>query len=288
MGRHAEGIARARGMKFRTLTIALVIGACSRKATPERQATITFRGDAARSLDSVAMRDVAGVSDIEAFDPYYQRKKHFRGYELAKVVVKALDMPLDALKRSYFVLRARDGYEVPISGERLLEPGAFIAFEDVDAPAWEPIGPQRANPSPFYLVWKEPHQTSLEMYPRPWQLEAIDRVSFDRVYPHIAPPKGAATAVVQGFSIFIDTCIRCHAMNREGGRVGPDLNVPKSIVEYRPAFQIKAYVRDPMAFRYGNMPAHPHLSDESLDALVSYFAEMSHHKHDDRSVSKGP
>jgi mono/diheme cytochrome c family protein len=234
------------------------------------------------------MKGAAGVTDIEGFDPYYQRKKHFKGYNLAKVVVKALDTPLEVLRRSTFVLRARDGYEVPISGERLFEPGAFIAFEDVDAPAWEPIGPQRANPAPFYLVWKEAHQASLEMYPRPWQLVAIERVAFDKVYPHVAPPKDAGPSVAVGFTIFADTCIRCHAMNREGGHVGPDLNVPKSIVEYRPVDQIKAYVRDPSSFRYGNMPAHPHLSEEALDALVSYFKEMSQHKADAPGVTQSP
>jgi len=46
-------------------------------------------------------------------------------------------------------------------------------------------------------------------------------------------------------------------MNREGGRVGPELNVPQSIVEYRPEAQIKAYIRNPLQFRYGHMPPQP-------------------------------
>ncbi len=237
-------------------------------------------------MTRTAMMEAAGATDVEGFDPYYLRKKHFRGYELGKVLVKAMNLPLDSLRRSYFVMRAKDGYEVPISGERLLEPGAYIAFEDVDAPAWEPIGSQRANPAPFYLVWKEPHQGNLEMYPRPWQLAAIEITAFEKVYPHVAPPKDASVPVARGFALFKDTCIRCHAINREGGRVGPDLNVPKSISEYREAEQIKAYVRNPLTFRYGNMPAHLHLSDADLDALVSYFKEMSQHKHD--SPPKSP
>ena len=69
-------------------------------------------------------------------------------------------------------------------------------------------------------------------------------------------------------------------MNGEGGSVGPDLNVPRSIVEYRPADQIKAYVRNPQSFRYTSMPAHPHLTDADLDALVAYFSHMSEHKRD--------
>ena len=56
--------------------------------------------------------------------------------------------------------------------------------------------------------------------------------------------------------------------------------MPRSIVEYRPAEQIKAYVRDPASFRYTSMPPHPGLSDADLDALVAYFAAMKDRKHD--------
>ena len=61
---------------------------------------------------------------------------------------------------------------------------------------------------------------------------------------------------------------------------GPELNVPQSIVEYRPEPQIRAYIRDPRTFRYGNMPPHPHLSDADLDALLAYFRAMKDRKHD--------
>ena len=64
------------------------------------------------------------------------------------------------------------------------------------------------------------------------------------------------------------------------GRVGPDLNVPRSIVEYRPTEQIRAYVRDPGSFRHTSMPAHHHLSDVDLDGLLAYFHAMSQRKHD--------
>jgi hypothetical protein len=58
--------------------------------------------------------------------------------------------------------------------------------------------------------------------------------------------------------------------------------VPLSIVEYRPLEQIKQYIRDPLAFRYTSMPAHPHLSDRQLDELVAYFTAMRSLKHDPR------
>ena len=71
----------------------------------------------------------------------------------------------------------------------------------------------------------------------------------------------------------------------QGGRVGPDLNVPRSIVEYRPIAQIKAYVKNPASFRYTSMPAHPGLSEADLDALIAYFSAMRARKQDPRSGS---
>jgi cytochrome c1 len=68
--------------------------------------------------------------------------------------------------------------------------------------------------------------------------------------------------------------------------VGPDLNVPRSIVEYRPEGQIKAFVRNPQSFRYTTMPAHEHLADEELDHLVAYFRYMSRHKVDPGAVGR--
>ena len=71
-----------------------------------------------------------------------------------------------------------------------------------------------------------------------------------------------------------------HAINGEGGKVGPDLNIPQSIVEYRPIEQVKAYIRNPAVFRYGNMPSHEYLSPQDLDALIAYFQVMKTQKHD--------
>ena len=72
-------------------------------------------------------------------------------------------------------------------------------------------------------------------------------------------------------------------MNREGGRVGPELNVPQNILEYRPEPQVRAYIRDPATFRYGNMPPHPDLTDAQMDALIAYLGAMKDRKHDPKN-----
>ena len=104
---------------------------------------------------------------------------------------------------------------------------------------------------------------------------------------YVAYTNRCPSTAMRGFGIYREQCVHCHAMNREGGRVGPELNVPKSIVEYRPIDQIKAYIRDPLSFRHGNMPAHPFLKDGDLEDLVRYFGAMKDHKHDPAPPSPG-
>jgi mono/diheme cytochrome c family protein len=109
----------------------------------------------------------------------------------------------------------------------------------------------------------------------------IEIVDFAAKFPHVPPPGAANGSPAQrGFAIFRASCIACHAINGEGGRVGPELNVPRSIVEYREPVQLKEFIRDPRSFRYTSMPSHPELTDADLDALVAYFTHMRAHKHD--------
>lgn len=256
-------------------------------------------GDAAQALDErAALTFVSGgksVRDVTlgemlrelpaetftVYDPYYSREKTFRAVPISALIHKGFSGVELPLPQQEYVLRAKDGYTVPMRGSKLFEAGGYIAFADVDVPAWEPIGPQRANPGPFYLVWRDKGQESLETHPRPWQLASIEIARFEDVFPHTYP-KGQAegSAALRGFAIFKEHCVHCHSINREGGRVGPDLNVPKSIVEYRPLDQIKAYIRDPSSFRYGNMPAHPFLQDNDLTDITTYLSQMKDLKHD--------
>jgi mono/diheme cytochrome c family protein len=112
-------------------------------------------------------------------------------------------------------------------------------------------------------------------------------VDADALYPH-ARPRGVTEddPAVHGYRVFRERCIRCHAINREGGKVGPELNVPQSIVAYRPEAQIRAYIRDPLTFRYGSMPANPDLREEDLDALLAYFRVMATQPHDPETEAK--
>lgn len=250
----------------------------------EDRATLTFsiEGEPLRDLERGELLARIDPVTFTAFDPYYRRPKTFRALPLRAVLEIGFQGRDLALEAQHYVLRAKDGYTVPIDGKRLLEEGGHLAIDDVDTPdGWEPLGRRQVDPGPYYLVWEQEEQQDLDSHPRPYMLQGIEISSFERTFPRTVPTGlSDGHPARHGFRIFREQCLRCHAINQQGGKVGPELNVPQSIVEYRPEAQIRAYIRKPTTFRYGNMPDNPHLTDEDLDGLIAYFQAMSERKQD--------
>ena len=282
----------------RALAAGLALAAAFAAAAPAQadDAPLRFERDGAlvRTRSRAELKQACGVTRIEIADPYYQKAKTFLAFPLACVLEQGFGKPVSASRDENFFLRASDGYVKPASGARLAEPGGWLAFADVDfthgdTPGWEPIDRRQLDPGPYYMVWSGAGQTDENRYPWPYQLAAIEIAPFEARYPHTLPKGLPPNAPAwTGFAVFRAECVACHAINGEGGTIGPELNLPLSIVEYRPAEQLKRFIQDPAQFRYTSMPAHPHLTPEQLDGLIAYFTAMRDRKHDTRRALPAP
>lgn len=233
-------------------------------------------GAAEKTLSLAELKARLPVTELAIYDTEYGKPKRYRGFSLPSVLELAFGPGWQGHDYSEMVFFALDGYASVSTLEKLNEPGGYIVFQDMDYPGWEPIGRNRANPGPFYLVWARPGQSSAHEYPWPWQLAKIELVRFKDRYPAVYPANAERnSSVYAGFLVFKGRCMRCHAINQQGGMVGPDLNAPQSVTEYRSPEMLKAFIRQPSQFRYTRMPDHTDLSDADLDGLLDYLRHMA-------------
>ncbi|MCA9580160.1 MAG: cytochrome c [Myxococcales bacterium] len=240
---------------------------------PQLQILVNHQGHGAYSVETLDRMTATEVVTLR--DANLGKTKRYRATPL-RALLQGLETH-EGLPSKMAILRAKDGYELRVAAERLLEDGAFIAIGEAESGTFEPIGQQHLDPGPFYLVWAGAHQGDVKAYPWPWQLAAI-HFTDEQAYPKTHPPKGSSTTVYRGHTLFLKECVRCHAINRDGGSLGPELNLPQNITEYREENQLRSFIQNPKAFRYSAMPAFGHLSPADLDALFAYLRSMATHK----------
>ncbi len=198
-------------------------------------------------------------------DPVFHRKKSYKAIALQTILdgflpaYKNLD-----LKATQIVFECEDGYNPSMSLEKVLGKKSFLAIADLDAPK----GQEWINPSkdgremkiaPFYVVYTDVPAKDVTFK---WPYNLV-KISLSAASKELAVlfPKDDDTQV-KGFELFKVNCLTCHSLNKVGGKMGPELNYPKSITEYWQIDQIKQFVKAPTSFRNEcKMPAVTHLSD---------------------------
>lgn len=267
--------AGCRLLTFGLLISALPLGVLSEENP--RVLTFTESGKVVSTATLESMREQLPVHRLEYFDLQYEKIKRFQAFDLHDVLTLGFGNEWRSPEFTEVVFVALDGYQSLATQATVMRDGGYVAFEDLDRDeGWEPIGRQSADPAPFYVVWTGSQQSTANGYPWPWQLSAIGILRFRDQFPKVYP-QGAEedSDVFRGYLTFKGRCFRCHAMNQQGGKVGPDLNAPQSIVAYRSPKMIREFIRNPSTYRYTHMPDHRDLDDEALDELLAYFWFMS-------------
>lgn len=266
---------------FLSLALLLVFSFTPLVSAEEQDPSLIFQvsGHLVNNVSLSEMKSTLKVHEIEFFHPNYAKKKKYEGFSLSDVVELGFSDKWRSPDYTDIAFIALDGYESVTEKSKLNEPGGYIVFKDLDQQGWEPIDEKQADPGPFYIVWTGQEQTTANEYPWPWQLSKINLISFKDAYPLVYPEGAEVTSgAYLGYEIFKYRCVRCHAMDRQGGKIGPDLNAPKSIVTYRSEFMIKELTKHPSKYRYTHMPDHPDLSEADLNNLLEYFSYMNENR----------
>lgn len=249
---------------------ALLLAAAVAAAEPSLRFQVS--GQDVAELTLTRLREQAPPYKATFFDPHYGKTMTYDCLPMARVMEAAYGPGWKTLPQTEAVLTAMDGYASVAKAEKLGEPGGCLAF----AERWEPVGRKQADPGPFYLTWSGEQQSAANEYPWPWQLTTINLVAFEERFPEVVPRgQTAGSPAHRGYLLFRGQCMRCHSINQQGGKIGPDLNAPRSVVDYRPKKQLLAFIRKPSDFRYSEMPDHPHLTDGDLEDLWSYLKVKS-------------
>ncbi len=215
-------------------------------------------------------------------DPVFHSAKTYRALPLRVLLERYTSMKTLDPAQTQIVFECEDGYSPSMPLSMVLGKHAYLAVSDADAPAgqdWivaEKNG-ETKKVAPFYVVYTDV-PASAHDYKWPYNLVRISLVSTQKEYAAIYPHND--DTMVRGFGLFQRNCGICHALNGVGGQMGPELNYPKSVMEYwRSPADIKAFVKAPTSYRHNSkMPAVTYLSDNELDEIIRYLQYMTGHK----------
>jgi mono/diheme cytochrome c family protein len=256
---------------------ALLLLALSSPARGAEPALTFYSADrATMSVTATELRARKGARIVELRDPFYGRTKRYRAVPLKDLLTAAYGPSWLENGVGEFFFEALDGYRSHAKTSTLSADGGMIAFEDADAPAWEEMPKEKSKPGPFYLVWLGAEQTPEKGYPWPWQILSVKPAILEDEYPKAVPRNvSSGSRAPAGWAIFKSRCISCHAMNGQGGSVGPDLNEPRGITRYHDKGHLKEYIHRASAFRHTKMPDFDELEPRDLDDLMAYFDFLS-------------
>jgi len=257
---------------FSILFLILLLLSSTSYADANPELKILLSGKKEKTLSLSVMKQALKQYKITLNDPYYNKEKQYQAFKLKDVLNLAYGNKWFSGDFTDLTFRAYDGYESIAVISNLEHEGGYLVFKDLDYQDWEPISFTKAYPGPFYVIWTGKDQTAQNGFPWPWQLETINLVRFTDQFPEIVPKTADKnSSVYKGYVLFKSRCLRCHSINGQGGKIGPDLNAPKNILEYRPADFVKSYIKDPSVYRFTHMPDHKDLSNSDLDNLIEYF-----------------
>lgn len=217
---------------------------------------------------------------IEIDDVEYKKRKRYQAFLFDDVLQHIFGdsyAPEDWNSISFVAL---DGYNAVIDRQFFGEGDAYLVFKDHDFPDWEAIpnhGDETA--APFYLIWTKEEKIPQNGYSWPWSISDIALINLANEYAETTPDSSAVSPdIFSGYTLYMRRCNSCHSLGGQGGLIGPDLNAPMNILDYRSEEMVRAFITESSKFRRGRMPDFKDLSEEQVDQLIAYLTYLKEEK----------
>jgi len=210
-------------------------------------------------------------------DPIYQGEQRYEGFELKAFLTWLSRYTSIPLRTASITFIASDGYwsEIPI--KNLPNRSAVLAFHHVGDPPANPFrdathAGRSFNPGPYAVVWEGFH-TESEHLPNPWSVTEVI-LQPERVPDSLrAPTRDLKT--LRGLELWRLHCSRCHSINKFGGNVGPELNVPVNVTEYWSRERLIQFIENSASLRWNSkMPSFSWLPQSDREAILKYLEAM--------------
>jgi cytochrome c2 len=250
-----------------------------------KQGQIAFSNSDSLTIDLVALQKQGKFQQTVVItvydDPVYRSTKHYNALPLPGLLKTYTSIKNLKADQYQIIFECEDGYKPMMSLEKFLSLKSYIAVSDVDAPKgklWSNIikdgHPMKA--APFYLIYQGISTKDAD-FKWPYNLIKIHLVTNSQNVSLLFPKEDKKAQI--GFELFEKNCVTCHAINKIGGNMGPELNYPKSVTEYWDKKQLKEFIKNPASFRNGvKMPALPNLKEEDINEIIYYLNYMADHK----------
>jgi len=180
------------------------------------------------------------------------------------------------------MLICSDGYQLPLDLSLLDSANykPYLAVSDISPEAkgnWQPYkhGREWISLDPFYLVWSGSGKDYLQRFkqlPWPYQLTGMKLVQKDE-YRNTRPADNASSDIKQGHQLFVQHCIKCHAVKGAGGKLGPDLNRANGLAKLADVQTLRQFILHVDQYYPATaMPVFARiLSSQQADQIMKYL-----------------
>jgi cytochrome c2 len=278
-------------MRIHHALLPLILLTSCKRHSPSPALHVELAGRPVKRLRVGEIARQVNASRVTIEDPHERRPITYEAFQLAPLLDTLASSPVG---KTDLLFRCADGYEARIPEATWRQHGkhAYLAFRIPGRRSFRVTdvrnGGKQVSLAPYYLIWDNRSEPALHQLPGhhwPYQVTTITTGTPSKRRAAIRPPSNAPASALRGFELFRRHCIACHAINGEGGSLGPELNYPVSVIQYFDRDWLARWIRDPKQIRFGStMPSLAALGvseDESSRAitdLVAYLEAMSRHK----------